>query len=121
MKQQNNLGSHYRNYKGTDRIIPMAVVGPEYQFLYTDIGLNDIRTKLLEKNTLNLPKPNFLFSDSDYTSYVCVGDDTFPLATYMKKLYPQRDLSCDERIFNYCLPHARRIFENAIGILANRW
>ena len=120
MEQPNNSGSQYRNYKGTDSIILMAVVGPKNQFLYADVGLNDIRTKPIEKNTLNLPKPKSLFSDSDDTSYVFVADDAFPLAIYMIKPCPQRDSSCDKRIFNYRLPRARQIFEIVFGILANR-
>ena len=40
LQQPCNSGSHYRNYKGTDSIILMAVVGPEYQFLFADVGMN---------------------------------------------------------------------------------
>ena len=40
---------------------------------------------------------------------------------YMMKPYQQKDLSCDKRIFSYCLFRARRISENAFGILTNRW
>ena len=76
--------------------------------------------KALENNTLNLPKPLFIDSNSKIT-YVCVGDDAFPLTTYMMKPYPQKDLSIDKKIFNYRLSRARRISENAFGILAARW
>ena len=38
LQQPCNSGSHYRNYKGTDSIALMAVVGPEYQFLFADVG-----------------------------------------------------------------------------------
>ena len=37
------------------------------------------------------------------------------------KLYPQKDLTIDNRFFNYHLSRARRIFENAFGILASCW
>ena len=37
------------------------------------------------------------------------------------KTYPQKDLSCDKRIFSYRLSRVRRIFENAFSILANHW
>ena len=39
LQQPCNPGSHYRNYKGPDSIILMAVVGPEYQFLFADVGM----------------------------------------------------------------------------------
>ena len=78
--------------------------------------------KALENNTLKLPKPTPLSGDLDDIPFNCVGDDAFPLATYMMKPYPQKDLSRGKRIFNYHLSCARRIFENVFGILlANRW
>ena len=39
----------------------------------------------------------------------------------MSKPYPQKDLTTDNRIFNYRLPCAIRISKNAFDILANRW
>ena len=40
LKQLKNLGPLYHNYKGSDSIILMAVVGPKYQLLYTEVGMN---------------------------------------------------------------------------------
>ena len=110
----------------------MAVVGPEYQFLFADVGMNGRNSdggnwlqspmrKALEKNTLSLSKPKPLHENRKEIPLVCVGDDAFPLTNYMMKPYPQKDLTIDNRIFNYRLWRARRISDNAFGILANRW
>ena len=39
----------------------------------------------------------------------------------MKKSFSARGLSVEERIFNYRLSCARRVVENAFGIMANRF
>lgn len=53
--------------------------------------------------------------------HVIVGDDAFPLTTYLMKPYGQQNGSRKERIFDYRLSRARRIVENAFGILAWRF
>ena len=40
LQQPKSSGSHYRNYKGTDSIILLAMVGPECEFLFLDVGMN---------------------------------------------------------------------------------
>ena len=110
----------------------MAVLGRDYQFLYADVGLYKRNTdgevwsqssmkKSIRKEHIKPTKPKLLFSDSDDTPYVCVGDDAFPLATYIMKPYPQRDLSPAKRIFNQRLSRARQICKNDFGILVNPW
>lgn len=42
----------------------------------------------------------------------------FPLTTHILKPYKKRHLTIEEKIVNYRLPRARRIVENAFGILA---
>ena len=131
MEQPSNSGSHYRNCKVSDSIILLVVVGPEYEFLYAEVGMNGRNSDggawaqsplkmALENNTLNIPKPTPL-SDGMDIPYVLVGNDAFPLSHYMTKPYPQKNLCSDKRIFNYRLSRARRISENAFGILAKRW
>ena len=49
---------------------------------------------------------------------VIVGDDAFPLKTYMLK--PYSDKSYDYNVFNYRLSRARMVSENGFGILSAR-
>ena len=42
-------GSH-----GTDSIVLLGMIGPEYEVLYVDVGING-RNSSLEANTVNLP------------------------------------------------------------------
>ena len=67
LEQPKQSGSHYRNYKETDSIILMAVVGPEYEFLFADVGMNGRNSdggnwsrspmkKALEENSLDYQK-----------------------------------------------------------------
>lgn len=102
LQQPYNSGPHYRNYKRTDNIILMAIVGPEYKFLFAEVNINrrnsdggnwaqSTMKKALENGTLNLPKPKASSTEFGDIPYVCVGDEAFRLATCMMKPYPQKD------------------------------
>ena len=56
-KQPKNSRSHYRNYKRSDSIILMGMIGPEYEFLFADGGMMvDILTVAIgPKVPQNLP------------------------------------------------------------------
>ena len=73
-------------------------------------------------NSLNLPPPESIKGIPDHKiHYHIVGDDAFALSLKMMKPYPHRNLDKPKRIFNYRLSRARRVVENAFGILANRF
>ena len=99
LQQPPNSGSHYYDYKGHNSILAMVAIGPEYEILCTDVGMNGrmsdrgnwIRKKfrglLKDKNhPLNLPPPRPLPGKSRAMPYVAVVDDAFPLSSYMLKL-----------------------------------
>lgn len=125
-------GSKYRNYKGKDSIVLLALVDAEYKFLFVDIGRNGrmhdsavFRTSpfgvRMDNKTLNLPPSCELPGFNYKLPYVFVGDNAFCLKENLLKPYPDRGLTVEKRIFNYRLSRARRVVENAFGILANRW
>lgn len=81
LEQPANSGSHYRIYKGTDSIIWMAVIGPEYKFLFADVGMNGRNSdggnwspspmkKALENKTLSIPNPKPLPNRSNEIRFV---------------------------------------------------
>jgi hypothetical protein len=50
-----------------------------------------------------------------------LGDEAFPLKQFLMRPYPNRGLDDRKRIYNYRHSRARRIIENAFGIMASRW
>ena len=127
-----NSGSYYFDYKGFFSIVLMGLVDADYKFIYMDVGCNGSisdggvfrngqLSKALEKNTLNIPPAEILPNSTKKLPFVVVGDDAFPLKKYLMKPYPHQGLSREKRILNYRLSRARRIVENAFGILANRF
>ena len=128
-----NSGSEYYNYKGFFSVILLAMVTSDYKFLWSDVSGNgassdahifnsSVLKEALEKgDILGWPKPEPLPYDDQNVPYFLVGDDAFAFRTYMMKPYSARNLTREERIFNYRLSRARRVVENAFGILANRF
>ena len=127
-----NSGSMYFNYKHTFSVVLMALVDYMYCFTVIDVGAYGscsdggifARTDLgksLERNSLELPPDKCLPGAHDIGElpHVIVGDEAFPMKRNLMRPYPGRNLEDDKRIFNYRLARARRIVENAFGLLAS--
>ena len=127
-----NSGSEYFDYKTHHSIIMLALVDANYKFLFVDVGAQGRASdagvwaksnlkEYLEEKRLQVPDDSFLPFSNIKSPYMIVGDDAFPLKTYLMKPYPGQNISPDQRIFNYRLSRARRVSENAFGILASKF
>ena len=98
-----------------------ALVDADYCFQYINVG-NDGQSSdstVFKTSTLNIAMENNLLHWPD--GGFCVGDNAFPLQTNLLKPFSHRNLTQKEKIFNYRLSRARRVVENAFGILAARF
>ena len=125
-------GSVYFNYKGYHSIVLLAVADAEGRFIYIDVGANGSASdggifqvtplrEALEKGIAGIPGPEPLPDDDVPMPYFILGDNAFPMRTWLMKPFPQRALDPPSRNFNYRLSRARRIVENAFGMLAQRF
>lgn len=105
-------GSHFFNYKKSHSVVLMAVAGPDYECLYSDVGTNGLvsdggvwnKCSLLQSladNTFPVPPPRPLPFGNTEMPCDFVGDDAFALRSFLMKPYPQKQLSLDRRIYNY--------------------
>lgn len=128
----NNSGSDFYDYKGHCSIVLMALVDADYKFLYCDVGTNGRASdggvwqkctlnKALEDKQLNIPNPQNIPYTERLAPYVIVADDAFPLKAWMMKPFKGNDLPYDKLIYNYRHSRARRVSENAFGILVSRF
>ncbi len=131
-KQPPKTGALYRNYKKYFSIVLMALVDSDYKFMWVEVGApgacsdaqiyNECQLKdRLDGEDLGVPAAEPLPGDNQNMPYFIVGDDAFALRTSMMKPYSRRNLDHDCRVFNYRCSRARRVVENAFGILANRF
>lgn len=129
-----NAGSTYFNYKGSHSIVLLALVDADYKFIAIDVGSygrnsdggifsNSEMGKKFQDKTFDVPQPMPLIEGGEPLPYVIVGDEAFPLKTYLLRPYSKSHLGENEpnKIFNYRLSRARRVVENAFGILSARW
>ncbi|KAL4705475.1 hypothetical protein ACJJTC_017335 [Scirpophaga incertulas] len=125
-------GSLFYNYKGFFSVVLFAVVNANYEFLYVQTGTNGSlhdgailnSTNFYKKmvtNALSLPQPSPLPGTDTIVPYVFLGDSAFSLNRHFMKPFPMKNISKEKRIFNYRLSRARRVVENAFGILASRF
>ncbi|XP_068083809.1 uncharacterized protein [Anabrus simplex] len=130
----NKSGSLFYNYKGTFSIVLLALVDSNYKFIAVDIGAfgsnsdggifqNSNLGKALETKNLNIPENKNLPGTDIHLPHVIVGDEAFPLKTYLMRPYSKAQLNGnkEKKIFNYRLSRARNVVENTFGIMAQKF
>ena len=122
----------FYTYKSFFNIALLGLVDANYECIFTDVGSNgrgsdagvyrnSTISRALEGVCLNILNGRQLVSDTNTAPMTIVADDAFPLKPYRMKPYPDIGLDRNLHIFNCMLSRARRVVENAFGILANHF
>lgn len=128
----NQSGSLFYNYKNYFSIVLLAIVDAKYKFLAIDVGsygkegdsgifAKSVMGKKIYTEQFGLPKDTQLPAGSDKClPYVIVGDEAFRLHKRIMKPYSRAQAKEDieKTIFNYRLSRARRVSENAFGLMS---
>lgn len=134
IKCPNKTGSTYFCYLKKFSIVLMAIVGPDYKFLCVDIGgfgknsdggifEESNMGKKFAAGLMNVPGDKSLPGKNQPLPHVLIGDEAFALRPWLMRPFPYRQSRSDVRKENYNtrLCRARRVVENAFGILAQKW
>ena len=123
-------GTLYHNYKGFFSIVLLAICDANYCFTLFDLGQSGSNNdsgvlassqmgKMYEDELLHVPEDRKLNdSDNESLPYFLLGDEIFPLKKWP---FPGRNATEEEKTYNYRHSRARRVIENAFGILTARW
>ena len=125
-------GSMFFSYKGFFSSVLLALVDADYKFTFVDVGSNgrisdggvlleSCLQAALNNNSLGIPPATSLPERNTPVPYVIVADEEFPLKENLMKPFPAKSLDDASRVFNYRLSRARRVSENAFGILVHRF
>lgn len=125
-----NSGSLFYNFKGYFSIVLFALVDANCKFTLIDVGSygKEGDAGIFSKSSLGkvveqeeiFPPPRLLPSSDFKLPHVIIGDEAFRLDTHVLKPYPQKQAAVDirKRNYNYALSRARRVTENAFGLLS---
>lgn len=125
-------GSEYYNYKKYFSLVLQAISDADYKFVAIEVGGKgrqrdggtfhfSILNKLLTNNRFNVPPPRKLPGSNVILPHVLVGDEAYPLKTYLMRPYPSGNLDSEKENFNKRLSRARVTIKCAFGILTNKW
>jgi DDE superfamily endonuclease len=139
LKAPPNSGSKHFNYKQTHSIVLMATCDGDYCFTMVDIGAEGSQSdsgvfrnsqfgqQIKDRTLPEPPACNLPGTDDTKFPFFYVGDEAFALTENFMIPYGKAlvaglgEAQIRRKIFNYRLSRARRIIENAFGILTAKW
>nr|XP_022904009.1 protein ALP1-like [Onthophagus taurus]XP_022908872.1 protein ALP1-like [Onthophagus taurus] len=125
-------GSRYFNYLKYFSVVLQAVADADKKFITIEVGARGKQSdggifsssqlfNLLENKVFNMPPDRELFGTNIKVPHVLIGDEAYPLKTYLMRPYPSRNLDPVKENFNNRLSIARKCIECAFGILRAKW
>lgn len=113
----------------------MAICDFKYKFVCVDVGAkgrqsdggvfsNSSMGRLFANDRMDLPSPAEISPGGPCLPFTLLGDEAFGLKPWLTTPYPGKGtgkLELYKEVFNYRQSRARRVIENAFGILVSRW
>lgn len=130
VKCPKNSGSLFYCYKNYFSIVLLAIVDANNKFIAIDAGSygkegdsgifqKSLLGRKIASNKFNIPMNKALPTTDAILPHFLIGDEAFAVNKYMMRPYSKEDAkTCSSKsIFNYRLCRARRVTENAFGLL----
>lgn len=125
-------GSTYFNYMKYFSILLQGVADANKKFIAIEVGARGKQSdggvfasstlfNLIENNNFNIPPPKELPNINIKVPHVLVGDEAYPLKSYLMRPFPSRNLNPLKENFNKRLSSARKCIECTFGILRAKW
>lgn len=128
IKCPNKSGKNNFCNKNCFSIVLLVIVDSFYNFIIVDIGSygrhsenSSLYCEFIDNKTF-LPPKSLPGTDTP-VPHVFVGNEGFKLQTYLMRPFPRKAIveNLEKKIYNKRYCRARRVIENAFGILAQKW
>lgn len=132
IKCPKNSGSMFYNYKQFFSMVLQGVADAHYRFITVEVGgygkQSDGGTfhasklyEVLQEKKLDIPEPQPLPATNVRAPFVFLGDEAYPLLTFLLIPYRGTNLPIEKECYNKRLSRARKTIECAFGILFAKW
>ncbi|KAK3916620.1 Protein ANTAGONIST OF LIKE HETEROCHROMATIN PROTEIN 1 [Frankliniella fusca] len=125
-------GTDYFNYQSYFSMVLLAMCDAKYKFTFVDIGGRGRRSdgglfrhsalgRQFYAGEVQFPGPRTPPGWMQPLPHVIIGDEAFALNYHLMIPFGGNYLSDEKNIFNYRLSRARKVIENAFGIMTARF